>query len=217
MGVTILFDLDGTLIDTEKYFRIYWPKAAEALGYHMTDEQALQLRSLGRPFAFDVFKNMFGEDVDYWAMRQKRRELMEPVLERDGVRLKKGVKELLEYMSAYGHIAAIATASDVERTRKYLSSIGLEGYFSRIISATMVPFGKPAPDIYRYACEQLGIAPGDCYAVEDSPNGITSAYKAGLKVIMIPDQTPPDETVLPMLTHVYEDAGRIIELLRAHE
>ena len=47
----VLFDMDGTLIDTEKYYRIFWPKALAACGYTMTDEQALTMRSLGRPFA----------------------------------------------------------------------------------------------------------------------------------------------------------------------
>ena len=61
----VIFDLDGTLIDTERYYRIYWPKALEHFGYHLTDEQALALRSLGRPFAPKQFKEWFGEDFDY--------------------------------------------------------------------------------------------------------------------------------------------------------
>lgn len=48
---TVIFDLDGTLIDTEKYFKVFWRKAAAAFGYSMSEEQALQLRSLGRPYA----------------------------------------------------------------------------------------------------------------------------------------------------------------------
>ena len=58
----VLFDMDGTLIDTEKYYRIFWPKALEAYGYTMTDEQALTMRSLGRPFAPRQLKDWYGED-----------------------------------------------------------------------------------------------------------------------------------------------------------
>lgn len=54
---TIIFDLDGTLIDTEKYFKVFWRQAAEEFGFHMTEEQALSLRSLGRPFAPALLKS----------------------------------------------------------------------------------------------------------------------------------------------------------------
>ena len=60
---TIIFDLDGTLIDTEKYFKVFWRQAAEEFGFHMTEEQALSLRSLGRPFAPALLKEWFGEGL----------------------------------------------------------------------------------------------------------------------------------------------------------
>lgn len=90
------FDMDGTLIDTEKYYRIFWPKALEAYGYTMTDEQALTMRSLGRPFAPRQLKDWYGEDFDYYVVRDKRKEMMEETLDRDGIKCKPGAVELLE-------------------------------------------------------------------------------------------------------------------------
>ena len=191
----VFFDMDGTLIDTEKYYRIFWPKALAACGYVMTDEQALSMRSLGRPFAPRQLKDWYGEDFDYYAVRDKRKELMEKALARDGIRVKPGAVGLLEYLKKRHITTAIATATDLERTEKYLAMTGLRSYFDKLISATMVKEGKPSPDIYLYACEQLGLSPGQCIAVEDSPNGVLSAYRAGCKVIMVPDQTAPDETL----------------------
>ncbi len=191
----VIFDLDGTLIDTEKYYRIYWPKALAKLGYTLTDQQALMLRSLGRPFAPAQFKEWFGEDFDYWKARNCRKDLMEEVLDKEGIQLKPGAEELLCFLKEQEVTAAIATASDLERTEKYLKKVGLIDYFDKLISATMVEEGKPSPDIYLYACEQLGFAPEECFAVEDSPNGVLSAYRAGCKVIMVPDQTKPDEVL----------------------
>ena len=92
----VIFDMDGTLIDTEKYYRIFWPKALEAYGYTMTDEQALTMRSLGRPFAPRQLKDWYGEDFDYYVVRDKRKEMMEETLDRDGIKCKPGAVELLE-------------------------------------------------------------------------------------------------------------------------
>lgn len=196
---TVIFDMDGTLIDTEKYYRIFWPKALAAFGYHMTDEQVLSMRSLGRPFAPAKLKEWFGQDLDYYAVRDLRKEMMEKHLDNVGLELKAGAIECLEYLKSHGITAAIATATDLQRTEKYLDKLGIRHYFDKLISATMVPEGKPSPDIYLYACEQLGISPKDAIAVEDSPNGVLSAYGAGCKVIMVPDQTAPDEELAKLL------------------
>ena len=185
--------MDGTLIDTEKYYRVVWPQAVAEFGYHMTDEQVLSIRSLGRPYAPARFREMFGESFDYEAVRQRRKELMEEHIKEHGLSLKKGAVELLTFLKDKGIQTAVATATDLERTKKYLSELGIITYFDELVSATMVEYGKPAPDIYQYACKQLGRKPEECMAVEDSPNGVTSAFRAGCQVVMVPDQTQPDE------------------------
>ena len=72
-----IFDLDGTLIDTEKLYRKYWPMALADYGYELSDERALMLRSLGRPFAPRQFKDWYGEDFDYNLIRHRRKEYVE--------------------------------------------------------------------------------------------------------------------------------------------
>ena len=209
----VVFDMDGTLIDTEKYYRICWPKALEAFGYHMTDEQALTMRSLGRPFAITQLKTWFGEELDYHAVREKRKALVEECLNREGLSLKPGALELLQSLRRRRITTAIATATDMERTERYLKTVGLYEYFDKLISATMVEKGKPSPDIYLYACEQLNLPPDRCMAVEDSPNGVLSAYRAGCKVIMVPDQTEPDEELQKCLWARVDQLGDIEKLL----
>lgn len=210
---TVLFDLDGTLIDTEKYYRICWPMALKDFGYEMTDEQALSMRSLGRPFAPARLKELFGEDIDYYAVRDRRKELMNACIEEHGIDIKPGAVRLLQYLRDHKIPAAVATATDLERTKKYLKDLGLIKYFSAVISATMVKEGKPSPDIYLYACERLQAEPEECMAVEDSPNGVMSAWRAGCKVVMVPDQTQPDEVLEQKLYAKARTLDEIIALL----
>ena len=208
----VIFDLDGTLTDTEQFYQKAWPQAFSHFGYKVEPWMPLELRSLGRPFAIETFKKWFGEDFDYEKVRSFRKEIIKEMLS-DGIPLKPGAIEILQYLREQGITVAMATANDFERTKGYLDRIGITGYFDRIICADMVKFGKPAPDIYAHACKELGLEPDETFAVEDSPNGIRSAYKAGCNVIMVPDITGPDEELEPMLYACVPDLLSIKKLL----
>lgn len=209
---TIIFDMDGTLLDTERYYRRYWKEAAHDCGYEMTDEQALSMRSLGRPFAAERIQEFYGTVEAYQQIRNRRMELMNAKLEQDGIPLKPYADETLKELKRRGHRLVIATATDLQRTEFYLKETGLFSYFTQIVCATMVEQGKPAPDIYLYACQELGVEPRKAYAVEDSPNGVLSAYQAGCKVIMIPDQTRPEKELKRMLFRCVDSLKELLTL-----
>ncbi|QFJ56234.1 HAD family phosphatase [Pseudobutyrivibrio xylanivorans] len=195
----VLFDMDGTLTDTEKLYQTAWPQTLEHFGYEMSEEKPLILRSLGRPFAVQQFKEWYGEDFDYWKVRNYRKQLVEEMLAENGIPLKPGAKEILQWLREQRIFTALVTANDKDRAERYTKRVGLYEYFDAIICADMVEFGKPAPDIYAYACRELNLPPEQTIAVEDSPNGCRSAHGAGCNVVMIPDLTEPDEELSKIL------------------
>ncbi len=195
----VLFDMDGTLIDTEKYYQKVWPEALAHFGYEMTPEQPLELRSLGRPYAVEKFKEWYGEDFDYWKVRDYRKKRIEDIIEKKGIQLKRGCNEILQWLRENNIFVSLVTANDKERAERYLKKMGAYEYFDAVVCADMVEKGKPAPDIYEYACNTLNVLPENTIAVEDSPNGIKSAYGAGCNAVMVPDLTEPDENLQKML------------------
>ena len=207
-----IFDLDGTLIDTEKIYRQIWPKTIASMGFELTDEQFLSLRSLGRPYAPAKFKEWYGDTFDYDGARKIRKGLFDEYTKSNPIQSKPGAIQLLSYLKENHITAAIATATDIIRAKEYLNLTGLANYFDKIISATMVDEGKPSPKVYNYACNVLGLEPSQCIAVEDAPNGIISAYRAGLKVIMVPDLTEPDESLSSMLFARADSLDKIIDI-----
>lgn len=196
----VLFDMDGLLIDTEKYLVKDWCAAAQHYGFDMRREHALHIRSLARKYAKPYLRQTFGEGFDYDKVRDMRRALVEQDIAKFGLERKAGAVELLTYLKKNGYKTAVATATDETRARDYLERVGLLPYFDRVVCATMVDSGKPAPDVYLYAAKCVGEAPQDCIALEDSPNGVRSAAAAGCHVIMVPDQTQPDDEISSLLT-----------------
>lgn len=210
----VLFDMDGLVLDTEKLYTRFWQEAANALGYPMTKEQALGMRSLNRGAGLAKMQSYFGPDVDYDLIRNKRIELMDAFVEKEGVILKPGIHELLAYLKEQGLKTAIATSSPLERTLLYLGSVGLQNSFDELVSGYMVEKGKPEPDIYLYAAKKLGVKPEECMVLEDSPAGILAAHRAGCLPVMVPDQDEPDEATEKLLYAKAEGLLAVILLLQ---
>ena len=205
-----VFDMDGLMIDTEKLYLKYWKQAAADFGYKMEDEHVFAIRSLARKYSIPKLKGFFGEDFPTEEVRARRTELINDHVEKYGFEVKKGLFELLSYLKSNGIKLAVATATQRDRTLLYLSKINAVSYFDAIICGDMVTNGRPEPDIYITAAEKLGLAPQECVAYEDSPNGIKSAYSAGCHAIMIPDMTEPDDEIIPLISAVYESLDKSI-------
>lgn len=209
----VLLDMDGVVLDTEKLYARFWAEAARALGYPMTYEQALGMRSLNSAAGQAKLESYFGPGVSRAQMRDKRVELMDAYVAEYGVEAKPGIHELLDYLKGQGIRTAIATSSPMPRATAYLGSLDLLDKFDRICSGHDVKQGKPAPDIYLHAAASIGIPPENCLAIEDSPAGILSAHCAGCWPVLVPDLDGSDEEMRKILYAEADSLSDIIHLL----
>lgn len=210
MYKAVLFDMDGLIIDTEKHYQKAWIQAAKELGFNMTVKEQLYLRSCTKKYAEPIMQKFFGPDFDYDKVRNRRKEIMDEDLKKFGIEKKPYVDEILDFLKEEGIKRALVTATHETKAREYLKEIELEEKFDKVICADMVENGKPDPDIYLFACEKIGEKPSDCLALEDSPNGVRSAYSAGVDVIMVPDLSEPDEELNKM---ILKSAGSLKDVI----
>lgn len=209
----VIFDMDGLMIDTEKLLMKYWLEAAHQCGYDMRREHVLGIRSLAAKYAIPKLQSELGEDFDYYKVRKLRLQLMNAHIEKYGIEEKPGLGELLDYLKSHNYKTAVATATDEQRTVRYLTSLGRLQYFDKIICAPMVANGKPAPDIYLEAAGLIETKPNQCMALEDSPNGILSAYRAGMYPVMVPDLSQPDAETRKLLYRCVSNLAEVITVL----
>ena len=211
----ILFDMDGLVLDSEALYTRFWREAANALGYPMTVEQSYGMRSLGKKLGQPYLESLFGPEIDYTALRNKRIELMGAYVEEHGIAPKPGIYELLDYMEEAGIPGAITSSSPMEFIEKHLADANLLHRFRKLCSGHSIPNGKPAPDIYLLGAAELGLKPEECLALEDSPTGILSAYRAGCLPVMIPDLDQPKEDTQKLLFAKADSLTDVIGILKA--
>ncbi len=209
----VIFDMDGLMLDTEKLLMRFWIQSAKEHGFNMKPEHVLSIRSLAGEYAAPKLQNIFGEGFNYHLIRNRRIELMKKYIEENGVEKKPGLDILLKYLKNNSYKTAVATATEKSRADVYLKSVGIIDYFDKFVCNAMVEKGKPAPDIYLKACEELSLKPCQCIALEDSPNGIASAYNAGCLAVMVPDLSQPDSETQKMLYKKIDRLDMLIEIL----
>lgn len=209
----VLFDMDGVVIDSERLFTRFWIESAADLGFPMTREQALQLRSLRREQGIEKMEAFFGPAANFDEIRAHRIELMEAHIARYGVDEKPGIRELLALLKEKGIPCAITSSSALAVVRERLGRLGILEGFTALCSGKDVPNGKPFPDIYLAGAAAIGVAPEMCLAIEDSPTGLEAAWRAGCMGVFVPDQDQPDDVTLSRCFARADSLLDVMELL----
>lgn len=180
----VLFDMDGTLFDSERLYGEGWIRAG------LTEEQYRQLIGRSRTNN-DAMLTAWGYDPA--KLRSIRDAAVEEVLQREGISLKPGARVCLQWLQERGIPAAIATSSPKETAERYLHMTELRSYFALVLSGSNLERGKPFPDIFLEGARLLGERPENCLVAEDSFNGVRAGRNAGMYTVMIPDLIPADE------------------------
>ncbi|MDO4332755.1 MAG: HAD family phosphatase [Eubacteriales bacterium] len=216
----VVFDMDGVLFDTERISCECCFEAAKELGISITKQAVYGCFGLnGADCRVHVMKTMEelypGGTFPYDAYREKHDLLFDQRLQA-GPPLKKGVRELLDFLQEKKIKMAVASSTRYERVMSNLTCTGLDGYFQKVITGNMVEHSKPQPDIYWKACDALGVKPQNAAAVEDSPNGIRSAAAAGMVAIMVPDMVEPTPELEALIDLKFSSLTDLREYFTVH-
>lgn len=183
----VIFDMDGVMFDTERLCIDAWNYANSKLGLKPAGKMVFRTLGLNVNSVNRILKEEYGETFNLALFRKYCDEYTSNYISKNKVPVKDGLYDLLGYLNKNNYKTAVASSSNKTTIIRNLKSAGIENCFDAIVSGDMIKKSKPEPDIYLNAVNLLGLLPEQCYAVEDSKNGILSAYRAGCRVIMVPD------------------------------
>lgn len=207
--MNFIFDMDGLMFDTEKVFIDAWDYAGEKIGIGKAGYMVYKTLGMNSEAAYGIWAEEFGGRYDHEELKKHTKSFLVKYYNENPVPVKPGLYILLDYLQKLGHKAAVASSSPRWEVERHLRSAGISDYFVGTVYGDMVKKSKPAPDIYLKACELLGVAPGTCFALEDSKNGLLAAHRAGCKPIMVPDLWQPDEATLEIVIAKYDDLEQV--------
>lgn len=189
----VLFDMDGTLLDTERLYLKCWKRVAKERGFELTDEFLSELRGASLDVIRRLFDAHFQGTRSYLEERKFRQKFVMEDVEAHGVPVMPGVVKLLEWLKLHRVPAAVATSTPYETASYFLEKSGLRPYFQTVVTGDMVEHGKPDPDIFLLAAGRVGVPIGQCAVAEDSRNGVIAARRAGALSCYLPDLTILDD------------------------
>ena len=211
----IIFDMDGVLIDSERQSNEGWLWAAGQLGVDMPMWLIDSFKGAPAELCCKFFDDYYKGVIDYWEAKELRTQHVYKIRETEGIPVKKGVKDIFEYIRNNGLKCAVATSTRRESAEKTLHEIGVWDYLDAVVYGDEVEHGKPEPDIFLRAAKAIGVNPSEAVVVEDSINGINAGYAADMRVVHIPDTIAIDDDIRKLTYMVCADLNGLIDVVES--
>jgi len=212
-----IFDMDGTMLDTEPLSMEGWHVATKEMGFDISPESFKtifeKIIGTNTENCKAILHKLVGETFDTERAFAIHLAYMDSYFERHGVPIKPGLIELLNKLEQLNIKKCVATSSLKARAIKKLTEAGLAHRFEVIVGGDDVMRSKPNPDIFLKAAKLCQISPSACLVLEDSVAGTEGGYHAGMRVINIPDLVPPSDKVREMSVAVCKDLFEVAEML----
>ncbi len=208
----VVFDMDGTLLDTQKVFEPAFDYAAQLQNIRLQPNCLIDVCGMNDVGRWEyMHKNYPAIDTEKFD-----KDIFEYADKHRVVKYKKGALELLEFLEENGVKTAVASGSCTKDVVNNLSKLNATKYFDVLIGGEQVENCKPSPDIYLLAAERLGVKPCDCFAFEDSPNGIRAASSARMKCFGIADVSPFDDEIKKVMYKELYSLDEAIEIFKRY-
>ena len=206
MTGAVLWDMDGTLVDSEEYHWLSWRDIMSAEGLQITHEQFLATFGQRND---SILPRWLGERATADAIQRignAKEELYRRLVREDGLTPLPGAAEWVRRLRQEGWRQAIASSAPRANLDVVLEVIGLAGCFEAIVSAEDVTRGKPDPQVFLTAASRLGALPAQCIVVEDAPAGVEAARRAGMRSIGVNrKEALPADVAVASLTQLPAD------------
>ena len=192
-----------------------WLWAAGQLGVDMPMWLIDSFKGAPAELCCKFFDDYYKGVIDYWEAKELRTQHVYKIRETEGIPVKKGVKDIFEYIRNNGLKCAVATSTRRESAEKTLHEIGVWDYLDAVVYGDEVERGKPEPDIFLRAAKAIGVNPSEAVVVEDSINGIKAGYAAGMRVVHIPDTIAIDDDIRKLTYMVCDDLNGLIDVVES--
>lgn len=216
---TVIFDMDGVIFDTERVYIECCIEAAKALP--VPEEQVYKtcVKCIGtNEFQTNEFFRRdfspFLTEAECQTLRDDSVRFFKKRYTEKLIPMKAGVVELLEYLKEQGIRIGLASSTRKDIVERELADAGILHYFESVTGGDVVKISKPNPEIYLIACDKMQEPPEECFAIEDSFNGIRAAKAAGMRPVMVPDIVQPTDEIRQMAETVCSDLFGVIDYLR---
>lgn len=197
----VIFDMDGVLLDSESVCDKTWKLTAKELKLKNAKLAIEKCRGTNKSDTILILKELYGNDFNAEYFFNRTSELFKQIEFSKGLKQMYFADRILQYLKPKYKLA-LASSTRGEAVKRQLTAIKLIDYFNTLTTGELVVHSKPNPEIYTLACNSICEQAKNCVAIEDSANGVKSAFEAGMNVILVPDRTKPTAQVEKMCNYV---------------